>query len=270
MKVVLFCGGRGLRLIGDKETVPKPMTMIGYRPMLWHLMRYYAHFGHTDFILCLGHRSDLVKQYFLDYPERLTNDFIMSGDGHRVDLLTSDMGDWTITFVDTGFSASVGERLRAVRSHIGDDEWFLANYADGLTDLDLDGYVQLAKHRNKVASFLTVQPPHSYHVVRSGGDGLVHKVEPVMASDTWINAGFFAFRNEIFDYLRPGEDLVDAPFERLIAARQLYARRYEGFWRGMDTFKDHEELERLYTSGAAPWEVWSNRFGAPVASHLVS
>lgn len=259
MKVVLFCGGQGLRLRGANEATPKPMTLIGYRPILWHLMKYYASFGHTDFILCLGYKADAIKRYFIDYDERLSNDFVMSEGGRTVELLGSDIHDWTISFVDTGVHASVGERLKAVESHVGDDEVFLANYSDGLTDLDHDAYTKEALETGCVASFVAVRPAQSFHVVDIGDAGLVHGVHEVSNSDTWINGGFFVLRREIFDVLRPGEDLVDAPFTRLMDERKLYAHCYRGFWRPMDTFKDRMVLEELHERDDTPWQVWRRK-----------
>ena len=257
MKVVLFCGGQGLRLRGHAdEPLPKPMTHIGYRPILWHLMKYYAHFGHTDFVLCLGYRADAIKEYFLGYDERLSNDFVLSEGGRSVTLLGSDIHDWTITFVDTGVHASVGERLAAVAPHVRNEEVFLANYSDGLTDLDHDAYLEEVLETDCVASFVAVQPAQSFHVVDIGDEGLVHGVHEVSNSDTWINGGFFVLRREIFDVLGPGEDLVDAPFTRLMQQRKVYAHRYRGFWRPMDTFKDRMVLEDLYARDDAPWQVW--------------
>jgi len=139
MKVVIFCGGLGMRLREYSESIPKPMVPVGYRPILWHLMRYYAHYGHKEFILCLGYKADSIKKYFLDYDETVSNDFVMSNGGRTVDLLASDIQDWQITFVDTGINSSIGERLKAVERHVAGEEEFLANYSDGLTDLALSG-----------------------------------------------------------------------------------------------------------------------------------
>ncbi len=139
MKVVLFCGGKGTRIDGSGEGLPKPMLSIGYRPILWHVMKYYAHFGHTDFILCLGYKASAIKHYFLHYNEAESNDFVMSQGGRSVQLMSSDIDDWTITFVDTGPTTNIGQRLKAVESHLAGEEHFLANYSDGLTDLDLPG-----------------------------------------------------------------------------------------------------------------------------------
>ena len=261
LKVVLFCGGRGIRLREASETLPKPMVPIGYRPILWHVMRYYAHFGQHDFILCLGYKADVIKDYFLRYNEALSNDFVLDGkaDGQpgSVTLLRSDIDDWRISFIDTGLNANIGERLRAVRSYIGDDEIFLANYGDVVTDAPLDTFIDDFRGRGKVAAFISVRPTsYSFHVVRFGPEGLVAGLDDVRSSDLWINGGFFIFRREIFDYLEPGEELVEAPFARLIAANQLVSYRYDGFWAPMDTLKDVQTLESHYESGRAPWALW--------------
>src|SRR5262249_30864543 len=137
MKVVLFCGGLGMRLREFSESIPKPMVSIGYRPILWHVMKYYAHYGHNEFILCLGSKSDVIKDYFLNYNECVSNDFVLSSGGSQINLLNSDIHDWKITFVDTGTTANVGQRLKAVQPHLAGEEVFLANYADGLTDVEL-------------------------------------------------------------------------------------------------------------------------------------
>jgi glucose-1-phosphate cytidylyltransferase len=257
MKVVLFCGGQGMRLRSQREELPKPMTAVGYRPILWHLMKYYAHFGHKDFILCLGYKADVIKDYFLTYNEAVSNDFVLSNGGSDIELLSSDIGDWRITFVDTGMTASVGERLRAVRPYLEGEEMFLANYADGLSDLDLDKYIEAASDAGKIVSFLAVHPAQTFHVVDFEQDGTVTDIAPVTQTELWVNGGFFVIRKEFWDYLGPGEDMIDEPFERLMSERQLYAHRYEGgFWLAMDTFKDRMMLEDMYASGYAPWQLW--------------
>jgi glucose-1-phosphate cytidylyltransferase len=258
MKVVLFCGGQGLRLRDHPDGLPKPMVSIGYRPIIWHIMRYYAHFGHTDFILCLGYGAHQIKEYFLNYDEALSNDFVLSKGGQQIDLLSSDIDDWSITFVDTGKHASVGERLYAVQEHIGEDDVFLANYADGLSNLNLNAYIDTAMSVGKVASFIAVHPAQTFHVADIDSGGSVKSIAAVTDAELWVNGGFFVLRREIFDYMRPGEELVIEPFQRLIEADQLFAFKHDrGFW-VMDTFKDYMELEDLYTSGTPPWEVWSN------------
>jgi glucose-1-phosphate cytidylyltransferase len=256
MKVVLFCGGLGARLRSFNDHVPKPLVEIGSRPILWHLMKYYAYFGHRDFVLCLGHAANAIKTYFLRYDECVSNDFVLSKGGRQVELLQRDIDDWRITFVDTGPTSSIGQRLRAVRDHLDGEEVFLANYADGLSDLDLDSYVEYFLASRRTACFLSVAAPHTFHIVEAEPDHTVRRLQAVASSPLRINGGFFAFRKEIFQFIREGEDLVFEPFERLIAARELLAYPYDGFWRNMDTFKDQQHLEALLESGAAPWQVW--------------
>jgi len=256
MKVVIFCGGLGMRLREYSETLPKPMVPVGYRPILWHVMRYYAHYGHKEFILCLGYKGDTIKNYFLNYDECVSNDFVLSGGGKKVDLISSDIDDWKITFVDTGLNSNVGQRLMKVRRHVDNDPVFLANYADGLTDLPLPVLMDFFNTHKKTACLLGVKPMASYHVVSTGSDGVVNDVTSTALSSGRINGGFFILRNSIFDEIRDGEELVDAPFKRLIQRRELLAYQYDGFWACMDTFKEKQQLDDLYTRGSAPWEVW--------------
>ena len=254
MKVVLFCGGLGTRLRDYEENVPKPMVSIGYRPIMWHLMRYYAHFGHKDFILCLGYKADVIKKYFIEYDECLSNDFIMTG-GKDVSLLSTDIHDWRITFVDTGAASPIGERLRRVREYVQDEEMFMANYTDCLTDMDLNAYVEHFVASDCVAGMVTVPPNVSFHYV-TAEEGRIASLTDVRSTDLRVNGGFFLFRPGIFDVLRPDEDLVAEPFHRLIDRKQLLAYEYGGFWKAMDTFKDKQVLDELQESGARPWEVW--------------
>lgn len=256
MKVVLFCGGQGMRLREYSEQIPKPMVPIGYRPILWHLMRYYAHFGHKEFILCLGYRADKIKSYFLNYDETLSNDFVLSGGGSKVELLNSDIADWKITFVETGSQTNIAGRMVAVKEHLEGEEMFLANYADGLCDLPLDRYLVDFVEGDAVAKFVTVRPTTSFHIVDMQENGIVDRVQDLSASGIWMNGGFFAFRQEIFDYIHDGEEIIAEPFERLIQQKRLIAEKYDGFWMSMDTFKDKQLLDDLYSRGVAPWELW--------------
>ena len=262
MRVVLFCGGLGTRLREHSDTIPKPLVNVGYRPILLHLMRYYAHYGHKDFILCLGYRGDLIREYFLNYREAMSTDFVMSEGGKRVDLLGPGIDDWRITFVDTGMHANLGQRLMRVRHLLQGDEMFLANYSDGLTDLPLDDYVAKARASNAIASLVSVRPSQSFHAVRADPNGIVNAVENISASDYWINAGFFCLRSQVFQHMRDGEELVEEPFRRLIAQRKLFALEYPGFWAAMDTFKDKITLDRMEARGECPWMVWKT---APAA-----
>jgi len=256
VKVVLFCGGQGMRVRDHEGAVPKPMVMIGNRPILWHLMKYYAFFGHTQFILALGYKSDVIKDYFLNYKEWMSNDFVLRDGGRDIRLLGSDIHDWEITFADTGSQATIGERLLAVRSHLADDEVFMANYADGLSDLWLPDHLGAFEASDAIGSFMVVHSPQSFHVARIDTDGRCVAIEPLADSEIWFNAGFFIFRREIFDYIHPGDELVVEPFNRLIGEGRLIGHRYEGFWQAMDTFKDLHQLEAQHQQGDAPWQVW--------------
>jgi glucose-1-phosphate cytidylyltransferase len=257
MKVVLFCGGAGMRLRGYVDDVPKPMVQIGTRPILWHLMKYYAHFGHKDFILCLGYKGNSIKDYFLHYDESVSNNFVWSQGGKNIQFFNRDIDDWTITFVETGDNANIGERLRAVESYVQGEEMFLANYGDGLSDVPLPAMLETFQKSGAVASLLLVQPTASFDIVKMEPAGVVKEIYPLCKSNVWINGGFFVMRSEIFSHMHAGEELVREPFRRLIEKRALLAYKYDGFWQCMDTFKDKQQLEEL-NRGTAPWKVWNH------------
>lgn len=258
MKVVLFCGGQGMRIRDVSELVPKPMIPVGNRPILWHVMKYYAHFGFTDFVLCLGYKAEVIKQFFLTYNEALANDFVLSQGGANVRLLKTDIHNWNITFVDTGLNATIGDRLLAVRHLLREDEMFLANYGDTVTDVDLHAMVDAVRTSGASGSFVAVRPNHSFHVVSLEDDGRVRDITDVTKSDLRINGGYFVMRSEVLDDIRPGEEFVDEPLQRLIAQNRLLAHRHDGFWAPMDTLKEKQWLESLHESGQAPWELWTD------------
>ena len=268
MKVVLFCGGFGMRMREYSDTIPKPMVNIGYRPILWHIMKYYAHFGHKDFILCLGHRADYVKDYFLNYNECISNDFVLSKGGKVLELYNSDIDDWSVTFVDTGVNANIGQRLKAVRKYLEGEEMFLANYSDGLTDLPINDQIEHFERDQKVASFLCVKPNLSSHFVTLDESGAVDAIKDINQSDIRINGGYFVFREEIFHFMKEGEELLHEPFQRLVAKKKLLAFKYDGFWAAMDTFKDKQMLDDIYASGRAPWQVWNHSSAERVAPRI--
>jgi glucose-1-phosphate cytidylyltransferase len=269
MKVVLFCGGLGMR-IRDNENIPKPMITLGYRPIMWHLMKYYAHFGFKDFILCLGYRADYIKNYFLTYNECLSNDFTLSDGGRKLELIKSDIGDWRITFVDTGLHANIGQRLKAVEQHLEGEEYFLANYSDGLSDLNLTEQLDHYFTHKRIASFVSVKPNLSFHLVNADKDGRVKTIEDIARSHLRINGGFFIFHRDVFRYMRPGEELVQEPFQRLVADDQLLTYEYDGFWQAMDTFKDRQRLDDLYAGGNAPWALWKDGGAVSAEDHLAA
>jgi glucose-1-phosphate cytidylyltransferase len=257
MKVVIFCGGLGLRLREYSENVPKPLVPIGEHPIIWHLMKYYSYYGHKDFVLCLGHKGEAIKRFFLDYREAVSNDFVLSDAGRQVQLLSTDFASWRITFVDTGAHAKIGERLLAVREYVKDEEIFLANYVDGLSDVDLNMLIDRFRECKKTVSFISVPPTQTFHLVETDGSSRVTCIKHAESSDKWINGGYFVMSKKVFDYLLPGEDLVDEPFARLIQAGELITVKHEGFWACMDTFKERQQLEDLWSKGSAPWQIWS-------------
>src|SRR5262245_6515488 len=267
MKVVLFCGGLGTRLREHSITVPKPMVTIGGEAILWHLMKYYAHFGHREFILCLGYRGDVIEQHFLGgVGERAPVELRRRTGGCTFSLRVGTLGNWKITLVDTGLDSNVGERLKRVEANLEADPVFLANYSDALSDLPLPRHLEQFKRRGAVGSFACVRPSQTFHVVSVGDGDRVCDIRLASESGLWINGGFFVFKREIFDYLREGEDLVIEPFRRLMAGGQLTAYRHEGFWACMDTLKDKQAFDDMYSRGEVPWEVWKS---APerMASH---
>ncbi|MDT5033567.1 MAG: glucose-phosphate cytidylyltransferase [Actinoplanes sp.] len=261
MKVVLFCGGLGMRMREGPASAPKPMNMIGDRPLLWHVMRYYAHFGHTEFILCLGYGAAAVKDYFVKYDETQSNDFTLSPGG-KVAMHSTDITDWNISFIDTGLHSTIGERLMRVRPLVQDEEVFLANYADTLTDAPLDRLIdRFHRTPDAVVSMLAVPPVSTHHVVEIADNGEVTGVRAVADLMQYENGGYFVMRPSIFDELREGEDMVPNAFDRLVSQRRLLAHRYEGFWRAADTFKDRAELEDMFHRGQCPWMLWDPQHG---------
>ncbi len=238
MKVVLFCGGLGLRLRDHAQAIPKPMVCIGTRPILWHVMKYYAHHGHNDFVLCLGHHGEIIRDFFRTCEDE-------------------DVARWTITCMDTGLGANIGQRLKAVEALVAGEETFLANYTDAVTDFPLPRLVERFRTGGYVGCFLSVRPTQSFHLARSSAEGVVTGVEAISRAGLWMNGGYFVFSREIFRAIHDGEELVEQPFERLIAGRRLGTVRYDGFWMNMDTFKDKQMLDNLYERGGRPWEIWS-------------
>jgi glucose-1-phosphate cytidylyltransferase len=256
MRVVLFCGGLGMRMRSGPESLPKPMMPIGDRPVLWHIMRYYAHYGHTEFILCLGFGAKSVKDYFLDYRETESNDFVLSKGGAQVELLGSDISDWKITFIDTGLETAIGERLRRVRPYLEEDEVFLANYGDVLTDAPINELVENFLCTDAIGQVLAVNPQDSFHIVKLDESGAVTGFQPAGDMNLRINGGFFVLRSEIFDLIHEGEDLVMDGCRRAAELGRMRAVPYDGFWAPMDTLKERAVLEDLYRAGRAPWTVW--------------
>lgn len=258
MKVVLFCGGLGTRIREYPEPVPKPMIPIGHEPILWHLMKYYSRYGHRDFVLCMGYKADVIKRFFLDYRPQMYADCVVSAHGARVEMLEGPQDDWRVTLIDTGIWRNIGQRLWAVRNQVCKEEMFLANYSDGLADVDLNDMINRFRSSGKLACFLAVHPPVTFHMADIDASGRVQALRGSDESDIWINGGFFIMRPEIFDYMEDGEELVVEPFRRLIADDKLLAYKHVGFWRAMDTLRDRQVLEEMIERGQTPWRVAGN------------
>jgi glucose-1-phosphate cytidylyltransferase len=268
MKVVLFCGGLGMRMRDGVTSGPKPMAMVGERPLLWHVMRYYAHYGHRDFILCLGYGASAVKDFFLNYDETRSNDFVLENGARDVQLFSKDISDWRVTFVDTGLNSPIGERLRRVRRFVQDEPMFLANYADVLTNAPLPDMIERFQASSAEAALLAVPPQSSHHVVDIGEDGLITQVTPMRDLRQWENGGYFILRPGVFDVLNEGEDLVeDAIMRRLVPQRRVLAYSYKGYWSPADTVKERVQLDEMYHRGNCPWMIWDpERSGAAAAT----
>ena len=224
--------------------------------MLWHVMHYYSQFGHRDFVLCLGYKANAVKEFFLNWRQQTYSDCVISDAGRKVEFLGDRLPDWRVTLVDTGLWRNIGQRLCAVREHVKNEEMFLANYSDGLSDAPLPQMIELLEKSGKTGCFLAVRPPLTFHLVEFDGNGEVQRMRASADSDIWINAGYFVFRNKVFDYINEGEELVVEPFERMIAEGELIAYRHDGFFRAMDTLRDKQLLDELWDSGRAPWKSW--------------
>lgn len=268
MKVVLFCGGMGTRIREYSENIPKPMIPIGHQPILRHVMQYYSDYGHHDFVLCMGYKAAKIKEFFLSSRPQSFSDCVVSAGGSKVEVLGEPDHDWRITLIDTGVWRNIGQRLWAVRRQVENEPMFLANYSDGLCDVDLDEMIAAFERSGKVACFLAVRPPLTYHLVDMAEDGQVREFRSSNRADIWINGGYFVFRPEIFDYMREGEELVLEPFERLIEQQLLMAYKYEGFWRSMDTLRDWQSLQDLVERGEMPWLSRRNRM--PQTENILS
>lgn len=255
MKVVLFCGGFGMRLRGYSDSVPKPLVRIGNQPILLHIMKYYASFGHTDFILCLGWKADVIRRYF----DSLRTQAEAGGNrSTRQEFDPREICQWNISFADTGLHASIGERLKKLEPVLRDEDCFYANYTDGLCNVDLDQLTEHHRRCNAVASFVSVKPTQSFHIIESTDGGIVTAVNAVGDEDIWMNGGYFTLSGKFFDYLHEGEELVEEPFSRLIKTGALNTFRHTGFWSCMDTYKEMQALEDMHERGESCWQIWKH------------
>ncbi|GFP43917.1 glucose-1-phosphate cytidylyltransferase, partial [Candidatus Hakubella thermalkaliphila] len=257
MKTVILCGGLGTRLRQETEFRPKPLVEIGGRPILWHIMKIYAFHGCKDFVLCLGYKGEMIRQYFLNYQSMLS-DFTISGLGPNPSIIyhnTHDEHDLCVTLADTGLETNTGGRIKRVQKYISDDP-FMVTYGDGVADIDIRRLLQFHRSHGKLATLTTVRPVSRYGVIDITPDGKVKQFREKPYVDGWINAGFFVFSQGVFDYLDENCVLEREPLERLARDGQLAAFRHERFWYGMDTYRDFLYLNELWDNGEAPWRLW--------------
>ena len=261
MKTVILCGGRGTRLGEHGVNVPKALIEIGGRPLLWHLLKIYAHHGVNDFVLCLGYLGDTIKRYFVE-RHWLDHDFTLelspSGETQLLKHERSQAGndDWRITFADTGQDTNTGGRLKRIQHYIGEDETFCVTYGDGLANVDLPGLLAFHQAHGKIATLTAVHPRSSFGILKLDKQSAVTDFEEKPMMQEWINGGFFVFNRGIFDYLDADCVLEREPLERLAQAGELIAYQHTGFWKCLDTYKDNVEFNQLWDVGQADWKVW--------------
>lgn len=260
MKVIILCGGLGYRLREETEFKPKPMVLVGGKPILWHIMKIYAHYGFNEFIIALGYKGDYIKDYFLN-QKYLLNDFTLSTKSGTTKLHRRDDGDakdnFTITFVDTGLESLPGERILRLKEYIPKtDDDFMVTYGDGLSNLNISDLYAFHKKQRTIGTIIGVHPRSKYGLVRKNVHNKVTRLIEKPVLEDWVNGGFMMFKREAFKYFREGEMEHEA-FKRLIADKQLSLYQYEGFWYGIDTIKELEEVNEMWNNGNPQWKVWT-------------
>jgi glucose-1-phosphate cytidylyltransferase len=257
-KVVILCGGQGTRMREETEFRPKALVEVGGKPVLWHLMRHYDHFGFRRFVLCLGYRGNMIKEYFVNYHWMMKDFTLKLGETPAIVSRDGAPENWEITFVDTGLGTQTGGRLSRVRDEI-DTDWFLANYCDGLSDVDLDELVAFHQKHAKVATLTGFHPHSKYGVIRVDGRGIVNYWQEKPLMNDYTSGGFFVFKRGIFKYLEDDERCIleHGPFRKLASAGQMALFQHTGFWQCMDTFKEAQALNAIWDKGQAPWKLWT-------------
>ena len=258
MKVIILCGGKGTRLREETEYRPKPMVPIGQRPILWHIMKNYAHHGHKNFVLCLGYKGEMIKDYFRNYHLNTSDVTVRLGEKGKVTFHDpSQEEDWTVTLADTGEDTMTGGRLQRVQTYVKDD-LFLMTYGDGVGNIDINALMKFHKKHGKIATLTGVRPPGRFGELNTSADRITEFNEKPQTTAGVINGGFFVFNRKFFDYLNddPGLILEQSPLQRAAADGQLMCFRHEGFWQPMDTFREFDLLNNLWNGGKAPWKVW--------------
>ena len=258
MNVVVLCGGKGTRLREKTEEIPKPLVEIGGRPILWHVLKHYAHFGIQDFTLCLGYKGLKIKEYFLESDSWRSNNFALSrGDnGSEIKLLADTLERWNIAFIDTGLGTKTGGRIKKVEPYVEGD-LFMATYADGVADIDIGDLLEFHRRHGRIATVTAVRPASQFGIMKLDEDGRVAEFMEKPRLNDWVNGGFFVFDRRFFSYLEEDSVLEREPFERLAMEGEIMAYRHEGYWACMDTYKDRTTLDGLWRNRPAPWEMRS-------------
>jgi len=255
MKVAILAGGLGSRLAEETEVKPKPMVEIGGRPILWHIMKHYSHYGFNEFFIAVGYKGDVIKRYFLDYNS-LNGSMTVNLATGQLETDSKECEDWLVHLVDTGLQTYTGGRIKRLERSLQDDT-FMVTYGDGVSDIDLKRLLQFHKAHGKVATVTAVRPPARFGGLIFDGDLVADFTEKPQIGEGWINGGFLVFEPAVFDYLNGDQSSLEADaLEKLAADRQMVAYRHEGFWQCMDTMRDMRLLETLWQSGQSPWKVW--------------
>ncbi|MBW3015149.1 glucose-1-phosphate cytidylyltransferase [Candidatus Woesearchaeota archaeon] len=256
-KVVILCGGEGTRLKEVTELIPKPMVRIGHMPILWQIMKIYSHYGFNDFVLCLGYKGEVIKNFFLNY-EHSSNDFTLNLRSHQVFHHSRSTEDWNITFANTGPRTETGGRIKRIEKYIDGDN-FLMTYGDGVSNVNIPELIAHHKSKGKLATLTALNPRSKFGTVEVDDNDIVNYFREKPLLKDWVSGGFFVFDKGIFDYLWPGEDccLERKPFEDLARDKQFTIYKHQGFWHCMDTFKDMKVLDNLWNQGQAPWKIWN-------------
>jgi glucose-1-phosphate cytidylyltransferase len=261
MKVVILCGGQGTRLREETEYRPKPLVEIGGRPILWHIMKLYAHYGFQDFILCLGYRANMIKEYFLNY-QAMNNDFTISlGEQNRITYHAAHREqDFRVTLVDTGLNTMTGARVKRISSYI-DDDMFMVTYGDGVSDINIASQLEFHQSHGRIATISAVRPISRFGMLDTGDSGVVRSFTEKPQEQGRVSAGYFIFNREILDYLDtdPACVLEGAPLEQLAHEQQLVAYMHDGFFYAMDTYREYLHLNELWDNHRAPWAVWEKK-----------
>ena len=256
MKTALLAGGLGTRLREETEFRPKPMVMVGGRPILWHIMRSYAHHGHKEFVVCAGYRGDIIKEYFREFQSEVSDFTVTLGSKSSIEFHDKYVEEgWKVTVTDTGLSTMTGGRLFKARKYLGSDT-FMCTYGDGLANVDLKSLLEFHKKHGKIATVTAVRPVSRFGVMDISSNGSVEQFREKPQADGWINAGFFVFNKEIFDYLDENSVLENEPMASLAEKDELMAFNHEGFFQPMDTYREFTLLNDLWDLGNAPWKVW--------------